>query len=185
MDVLAQSPFTLNLGPKPAFAAGTTTTINIGTTFNYAINGVMYQKTAANGIATPVLDWATGLAFIPIPIPLSAPNLPSIPNGAAGYGGVYLFGVDSGQTLRCIQGGISALDANGSFITAPIPPAGLGPVGAGSTDNDFCVFGALLVKLGATAVATWTPGTNNMSAVTGATYTFKDLASIPGRPFVS
>lgn len=185
MDTLAQVPFTLNLGPKAGFAAGTTTTVSIVTAFNYMINSVMYSKGSASNITTPTTDWSTGLAFIPIPIPLSAPNLPSIPNGAAGYGGVYFFGVDSGQTLRCIQGGIAPLDVSGAFIQAPLPPTDAGPIGAGTTSGDFCPFGALLVKLGSAAVATWTLGTNNMSAVTGATYTFKDIGSIPGRPFTS
>jgi hypothetical protein len=138
-------------------AAGTTTTINTTGTTTYAIRGKFYTKTAITNGATPTTDYATGAAFLPIPIPATAPNL------AAGYGSVYTVGFDHSGNVKVIQGTIVPSDASGNFINAP-QFGGLGPQGSGSTDNDFCPIGYIVVKLGATAVATWTFGTNNLSS---------------------
>ena len=95
-----------------------------------------------------------------------------------------MVGLDHSGNVRVIQGQIAALDGSGNFITAP-QYGGMGPAGSGSTDNDFCPIGQIVVQLGATAVATWTFGTNNLSSVTGVTYTFDDLVGMPDRPQVS
>lgn len=176
-------PFTGCLS-KVSLAAGTTTTLSTTGTTTYGILGKAYTKTAITNGATPTTDYSTGLAFVPIPIPLSSPNLPGVPNGAAGYGSVYTVGLDASGALKVIQGQIQALDGNGSFIVAP-QFGGLGPDGSGSTANNFCPIGYMIVKLGSTAVATWTFGTNNNSSVTGCTYIFQDVISLPGRPQVS
>lgn len=183
MDYQAAVPVTMCLS-KVTLAAGTTTTISTTGTTIFAILGKAYSKAAITNGATPTTDWATGIAFVPIPIPLSSPNLPSVPNGAAGYGCVYTVGLDSGGTVRVIQGQIAALDSGGSFITAP-QFGGVGPQGSGATDNDFCPIGYIVVKLGSTAVATWTFGTNNLSSVTGVTYAFQDVVTLPPRPQVA
>lgn len=177
MDNLQFIPLTACLS-KVTLAAGSTTTLSTTGTTTYAIRGKMFSKTALTNQATPTTDFSTGLTFLPIPIPATAPNL------AAGYGCVYMVGFDKAGTLRVIQGTIEALDSSGNFITAP-KFGGLGPAGSGSTNNDFCPIGYILVQLGATAVATWTFGTNNLSGVTGVTYTFVDLATEPDRPQVS
>lgn len=177
MDYQSAIPATINL-TKNAVAAGTTTTISTTGTATYAVKGKLYTKTALTNQATPTTDFSTGAAFLPIPIPNSAPNL------ALGYGSVYTIGFDKAGTLRVIQGTVVPLDASGNFINAP-QFGGVGPDGSGSTDNDFCPIAYLLVQLGATAVATWTFGTNNLSSVTGVTYTFVDIATLPDRPQVS
>lgn len=177
MDQQASIPVTMNF-TKAALAAGTTTTISTTGTTTYAIKGKFYTKTAITNGATPTVDFSTGAAFLPIPIPNTAPNL------ALGYGSIYAIGLDAGGTVRVIQGTVVPLDVNGAFINAP-QFGGLGPQGSGSTDNDFCAIGYLVVKLGATAVATWTFGTNNNSSVTGVTYTFVDVATLPDRPQVA
>lgn len=183
MDFLSNVPLTLCLS-KVTLAAGTTTTISTTGTTVYGIEGKAYSKAAITNGATPTTDWSTGNAFIPIPIPLSSPNLPGVPNGAAGYASIYMVGLDSGGNIRVIQGSIVALDSAGSFLTAP-QFGGTGPAGSGSTDSDFCPIGYIIVKLGATAVATWTFGTNNLSGVTGVTYVFGDLIGMPDRPITS
>lgn len=177
MDTLQAIPVTMNFS-KATLAAGTTTTLSTTGTTTYAIKGKFYQKTAITNGAAPIVDYATGTAFLPIPIPATAPNL------AAGYGSVYSVGFDHSGNIKVIQGTIVALDANGNFINAP-QFGGLGPQGSGSTDNDFCFIGYILVQLGAAAVATWTFGTNNLSSTTGVTYTFVDCATQPDRPQVS
>lgn len=183
MDLQSAIPVTMNFS-KATLAAGTTTTISTTGTTTFAIRGKFYTKTAITNGATPTTDYATGLAFVPIPIPLSSPNLPGVPNGAAGYGCVYTVGFDSSGNVKVIQGTIAALDGSGNFITAP-QFGGLGPAGSGSTNNNFCPIGYIIVKLGSTAVATWTFGTNNLSSVTGVTYTFVDIATLPDRPQIS
>ena len=183
MDYQASLPATFCLS-KVTLAAGTTTTLsNTGTT-TYCIKGKAYTKAAMTNAATPTTDWGTGQAFIPIPIPLSSPNIAGVPNGAAGYGSIYAVGFNAAGDLKVIQGQIAALDANGAFITAPQFGA-MGPQGSQPGSNDFCPIGYIVVKLGATAVATWTFGTNNMSGVTGVTYTFVDVITLPDRPQIS
>jgi hypothetical protein len=177
MDQQANIPVTMNF-TKATLAAGSTTTISTTGTTTFAIKGKFYTKTAISNGATPVVDYATGAAFIPIPIPNTAPNL------AAGYGSVYTVGFDTGGNIKVIQGTVVPLDGSGNFINAP-QFGGLGPQGSGPTDNDFCAIGYIIVKLGATAVATWTFGTNNLSSVTGVTYTFVDVATLPDRPQVA
>ena len=177
MDYQTQQPVTMNF-TKATLAAGTTTTISTTGTTTYAIRGKFYSKTAITNGATPTTDWATGLVFKPIPIPNTAPNL------ALGYGSIYAVGLDSTGAIRVVQGTIEALDVNGNFINAP-QFGGDGPAGSGKTDSDFCPIGYIVVQLGSTAVATWTFGTNNLSGVTGVTYTFVDVATLPDRPQVS
>lgn len=177
MDTQQAIPVTMNF-TKGALAAGTTTTISTTGTITFAIRGKFYTKTAITNGATPTTDWATGNAFLPIPIPNTAPNL------ALGYGCAYAFGFDHSGNIKVVQGTIVPLDVSGNFINAP-QFGGFGPAGSGSTDNDFCPIGYLIVQLGSTAVATWTLGTNNLSSVTGATFTFVDCATLPDRPQVS
>lgn len=176
MDIQSAAPVTLCMS-KVTLAAGTTTTLsNTGTT-TYAIQGKPYTKAAMTNAATPTVDAATGLPFVPIPIPGTTQGLPGgIPAGAAGYGCIYIIGFNAAGALKAVQGDIAALDAAGTFLQAP---------GIPGLPNDFCPVGYEIVKLGPTAVATWTFGTNNNSGVTGATYIFGDLISLPGRPLTS
>ncbi len=178
MDAQALAPITMCLG-KVTLAAGATTTLSSTGTIVYCIRGKAYSASALSSTATPTTDYATGIAFKPIPIPATAPNL------AAGYGSIYMVGLDAAGTLRVIQGTIEALDAGGKFINAP-QFGGLAPAGSvTSTTANFCPIGYIVVQLGATAVATWTFGTNNLSSVTGVTYTFVDVVCEPDRPQVA
>jgi len=134
MDALASVPVTMCLS-YVTLAAGTTTTISTTGTTTYCIRGKAYTKAAISNGATPTTDWATGNAFIPIPIPLSSPNLAGVPNGAAGYASVYMIGLDASGNIKVIQGSIVALDSTGAFITAP-QFGGTGPAGSvNSTGN--------------------------------------------------
>lgn len=169
-DFQSNVPLTLCLS-KVTLAAGTTTTLsNTGTT-TYAIEGKAYSKAAMSNVATPTTDWSTGAAFLPVP---------------ANYGSIFMIGFDSGGNLRAIQGTVSPLDSSGAFITAP-QFGGNGPAGSGSTNNDFCPIGYLVIKAGSTASSApgWLFGTNNMSGVTGITYTFVDVIGMPDRPQIS
>jgi hypothetical protein len=161
MHPLAMAPITMSFA-KAAVVAGTTTTITTTVTAHYAIKSKMYTKTAITNGATPTTDATTGLPFVPIPYPSN--------------GCVFIWGLDSGGNQKVMQGPIQALDASGNFIVAPQFPSVPEPV---------CPLAYIVVKLGATAVATWTFGTNNLSSVTGVTYAFVDICTIPDRPKVA
>lgn len=180
MDQQASIPVTMCMS-KVTLAAGTTTTISTTGTTTYAIRGKAYTKAAISNGATPTTDFATGAAFLPIPIPATAPNL------AVGYGCVFTVGLNAAGDIKVIQGTIVPMDLTPAFIVAP-QFGGLGGQGSGSAagvNNDFCAIGYIIVKLGSTAVATWTFGTNNLSSVTGVTYTFVDVCTLPDRPQVA
>lgn len=178
MDNLQIAPLTASFS-KAGLAAGSTTTLTQtlagGATTNIlAIRGEMYSVAALSNTATPTVDYATGKAFLPV---------------LQNFGSVFMVGFDHAGGLHVIQGQVSALDTvtePGNFLTAP-QFGGLGPAGSGSTDQDFCPIGYVVVQCGATANNTtgWVFGTSNMSAVTGVTYTFRDLCGITDRPQVS
>jgi hypothetical protein len=178
MDVSAVAPVTMAL-TKAGLAAGTTTTLTQtlagGATANIvAIKGKLYSVAALSNTATPTTDFATGKGFLPV---------------LASQGCIFMVGFDHGGTLRAIQSQVVPLDTitvPGNFLTAPQFGA-MGPAGSGSTDNDFCPIGYLVIQAGSTANNTtgWTFGTNNMSSVTGITYTFDDVCGILDRPQVS
>lgn len=195
MDTVAKAPLTMCFA-KAGLAAGTTTTISTTATVPYCIESVFAtSKTAITNGATPTTDWSTGNPFVPIPIPLTTTGLPgSVPAACAGYACAYAVGFDHSGNVKVIQGPIVGLDANGNFISAaPSLNPSLGPngpnpgtiAGGVTADNDFCPIGIIAVKLGSTAVATWTFGTNNLSGVTGVTYSFLDVASLTGRPLAN
>ena len=160
MDALQQVPLTLCLS-KVTLAAGTTTTISTTGTTVFAIRGKAYSKTAITNGATQTTDAATGSAFAPI---------------SANQGTIVVIGFDSGGNVKAAQGGVQALDVTGNFIISPQLP---------TIPDTMCPIGYIVLKGGATLSGTWTFGTNNLSSVTGMTYTFVDLVTLPDRPQVS
>lgn len=162
MDIQSASPQTLCLS-KITLAAGSTSTLsNTGTT-TYGIAGKAYTKAAMSNATTPTTDAATGSAFVGV---------------VANYGCLFIVGFNAAGDLKCVQGEVAPLNAQGTFVTAP---------GVPGLPNDFCPVGYVIIKAGATANATtgWIFGTSNMSSVTGITYTFGDLIGLPGRPLTS
>ncbi len=157
MDLHASAPITMCFS-KATLAAGTTSTISTTGTTTFAIRGKFYTKTAITNGATPTTDWATGSTFIPIPIPLSTPNLGGVPNGAAGYSSIYMVGFDHSGNIKVIQGSIVANDGN---TTTPVLIKAMnfgafGPSGSDATKaGDFCPIGYIIVSLDSNAVAAW------------------------------
>lgn len=160
MDYLQQAPASMAFG-KAGLAAGTTTTFSTTAALPYALKGKAFSKAAVTNGATPTLDRNTGLAFAPI-----APN----------QGAIVVFAFDAAGNVRCAQGGVQALDSAGNFLIAPQFPI--------VPDTD-CPFGYLVLKAGSTAVGNFVFGVNNLSGVTGMTYTFVDVAQLPDRPQIS
>lgn len=160
MDTLQQVPLTLCLS-YAGLSAGTTTTYTTANAVNYAIGGITYTKTAATNAATPTTDATTGNAFVGV---------------TANQGSVYVFGYDKSGNLKVSQGQVQALDVSGNFIASPQFPA---------IPDTVCPFGYLVFKGASNLSGSWTFGSSNLSGVTGATYSFANLCTLPGRPVVA
>ena len=160
MDMYAQVPITACLG-NATLVAGTTSTIT-NAAVAYSINGKVYSKTAVSNGATPTTDAATGLPFVPV-----TPN----------KGCVFLIGYNAANVQLAVQGDLFDLDTSGNFRIAP----NFGPV-----PNNFCPVGYEIVKAGATAAAGgWIFGTSVQTPLTGMTYAFVNIMTMPDRPQVS
>lgn len=162
MNVLDNAGITMCTG-NAGFAADSTTTVTNATAFNFCIDGKAYTKAITATITTPTTDINTGNAFYSV---------------KTNKGSIFLFGVDKTGAVKAMQGEITDLDAGGAFISAPEFPT--------TVADGVCPFGYLVIKAGSTASAAgWVCGVNNMSGVTGITYTFVSIMSIPSRPQIS
>lgn len=156
MDILQFLPLTLTT-TKAGTAAGTTSTLTTANTTVYAYRGKAFSKAAITNQATPIVDHTTNLAF----------------NGlVANQGCIFVLSFDTAGNLRVSQGPVGTLDVTGKFIYAPNFPT----VFEGDVP-----FAYLVALAGSTAVGSWIFGTNNLSAVTGLTYNFQDVLSLPDR----
>lgn len=143
---------------KAALAAGTTTTYSTGAAVVSCIKGKLYTKSAVTNGTTPTVDAVTGEAFRPL---------------SPGESCIFLFGFDSGGTIRVTQGPIvSTEDVAGDLAALHYP----------TFPNTIAAFGALIAKAGSNLASPWTFGSSNLSSVTGMTYTFVDLAFVPAAP---
>jgi hypothetical protein len=176
MDYQSAVPVTMCLS-KVTLAAGTTSTLSTTGTTTYAIRGKAYTKAALSNVVTPTTDWATGKAFLPCP---------------ASSGTVYMIGLDSGGTVRAVQGTVVSTDGVAQSATAFNNGApqfgGDGPAGSGSTDNDFCPIGYIIFKADSTASSS--PGAvlgsaNLATPATGMSYSFVDVITQPDRPQIA
>lgn len=165
MDALSQIPLTMAVG-KAGLAAGTTTTITVGTTTVYAIKGKAYSKSSVSNAATPTTDATTGSAFVAVP---------------ANYGCVFVVGVDSSQAIKVSQGPLQALDgaadgANAKFLLAPQFPI---------VPDTVCPLGYIVTKVGNSGSA-WTFGSSNLAGPpSNVLHTFVDVLTLPDRPQVA
>jgi len=146
---------------KATLAAGTTTTISTTGTLPYAVQGQVYARAALTNSATPTVDIVTGAAFKPL---------------VADQACVFVFALDAAGTTRVAQGPIVKLsDVVGKLAAVSFP----------GLDDTLTPFGYLYAQGGSTLVGTWTFGTNNLSGVTGMTYTFRDLCLLPAQPITA
>ncbi len=151
-----------------AGANGTTSTLTTTGVMLYTINGRAYTQAAVANEVTPTEDWTKGANSVFSDI-------------VANQGSVYVFGRDAATTLRCSQGDIEALDDSGDFIIAPQVPRFNRSVLA----PDVAPFLILVVKGGSTLVGGWRVGDDNLTGVTGMTYTFIPIMTLLDRPVVS
>lgn len=146
---------------KAGLVAGTTTTYTIATAFPFAIAGRLFTGAAASNAATPTLDALTGLAFKGLVL-----------NQAC----IFAFFMNASSVVSVAQGPIvSNLDLTGGLAAAQFPQA----------SDALTPFGYLLAQAGPTTVGTWLFGTNNLSGVTGLTYSFRDVMDYPAQPITS
>lgn len=146
---------------KAGMAAGTTTTTTVTTATNYSIRGRMYTLAAGSNGATPTTDAVTGAAFLPL---------------IAGKSCIFVYCADTAGALNIVQGPlVNGADVTGKLAAVhfPVIPVNLTAVGY------------LYAQAGSTLVSTWTLGVNNMSGVTGMTYTIRDLATVPAQPITA
>lgn len=158
---------------KAALVAGTTSTLTTTGTTTFLIRSKFYTKAAITNAAPPVVDWVTGLAFIPVLV---------------NQGCIYMVGYDSGGNIRVVQGTVVPLDgivSSNKFINAPQFGGMGGPAGSGSSNQDFCPIGYVVIQCLTTFVTAggFLFGTTSWAA-TGVTATFVDVASWPDRPQV-
>lgn len=152
---------------RVALAAGTTTTITTTVAAMYSISGKIYTKAAITNGATPTTDIMTGAAFVPLPIPTSA---------ADAKGCVFVVAFNAGGDIKVAQGPlVNVADVTNGDAMYVMPELA----------DSLCPVGYIIVKGSADQVATWTFGTNNLSSVTGITYVFGNLSSMPAQPISS
>lgn len=160
MDRYAMPPLTLCNFPPATLVAGTTTTLTTTGTTSYCIKGKAYDKTAITNGTTPTTDATTGAAFVGVQI---------------NKGSVFVVGFDSAGAIKVSQGTIEALDASGNFVLAPQFP---------NIPDTVCPIGYIVIKVASNG-STWTFGSSNLSGVTGVTYTFVRIVTLPSRPQVA
>lgn len=146
---------------KAGLAAGTTTTYSVANQTDYAIGGVAFRKAVATNAASPTLDGNTGLAFKPLVL-----------NQAC----VFVFALDAAGNVTVAQGPI----VDNSAVLGGSAACQFPGIADGKT-----AIGYLLAQAGPTAVGTWLFGTNNLSSVTGLTFTFRDVIALPPQPITS
>jgi hypothetical protein len=160
MDKLALAGLTAQFGNATLLGvAGTTVNLSVATT--YSIRGKMYSKAASNTEATPTTDINTGAAFLPVN-DLKA--------------SIFVLCLNSSGALKVAQGKVLDTDAAGNVLGAFEFPA---------IPDDLCPIGYLTVKASSAYVATttgWLFGTHNTSGVTGITYAFTNVSTLPDRP---
>jgi hypothetical protein len=141
---------------KAGAAAGTTTTLTTGA-LSIVIQGKYYTVAAATNGAATTTDGITGAAFAPVPV--GGAQLYVVAYTAAGARKIC-----QGPVLNSypVLGGSGALD----FPNLP---------------DELCAVAYVIVAVGSTGAA-WTWGTSNLSAATGVTYTFQDVAWLPPKP---
>lgn len=143
---------------KAGLAAGTTSTFTTANATTYAVKGQLFSLAAGANVASPVVDANTGLAFKPL---------------AANQACLFAFLVNAAGAVSVAQGPIgSNVDLTGGNGALQFP---------GYPDTA-AVFGYLMAQAGATAVGNWTFGVNNLSGVTGLTFTFRDVMDAPAQP---
>lgn len=164
MDQLSARGITQQLGNATVLGvAGTTLNLSVATLVS--IVGKLVNKAISNTEATPTTDAATGLGFVPVP---------------KNKGSVFVIGLVAAGTLAVCQGEVTDLDAAGNFVNYPEFPAGI--------PDTVCPIAYLVLKAGATYVATntgWLMGAHNTTGVTGVTYTYTNVNTLPPRPQIA
>lgn len=161
MDVLRQSPLTLNLA-NAGVALGTTSTYSTTASTSGCINGKFCTVlTAQTNAATPTTDAGTGSAFAPIPV---------------GYGACIVFGINAAGAIKIAQGPTQKLDGSGAFFNAPLFPA---------IPDNFLPLAYATIRVGSTASGSFTVGTTSWTATGMTVSTPQNIVTLPGLAQIS
>lgn len=120
----------------------------------FSVSGLMYNKAAVAGGATPTTDGTSGAAMT-----LTA-------NKAA----CWVWGINAAGTISVYKGttvDYTDTSANSTYCPLPLIPATI------------CPFAVVVIKAGATTVGTWTFGSSNWNATGIVVDTVKNLAGAP------
>lgn len=158
-EVLGGANFCLS---HSGLAAGTTTTITTGALV-ISIRGRTYNIAAGPNAAAPTVDSNTGAAFKPV---------------AAGGASVFVVAYTAAGTRQVFQGVGNAGNNNAFAAGDDALEFPLLPITA-------CAVGWIVVQAGPTATGNFVFGVNNLSGVTGITYTFVPASHLPARPYAA
>ena len=154
---------------KAGLGAGTTSTYTIANTFTFANKGLLYSQASAANAASPTTDFNTGVAFLPL---------------SAGQSCAFIFGVTTAGVVGVVQS-LPLQLMKGIFPATNDITGGLGTVQLPVIPDTLTPFGYLLVEAGASLASPWTFGVGNLSGVTGLTYLFHDVMTVPAQPVIS
>lgn len=169
MDYLQNVPATM-CTTAAGLTAGTTTTFTVANAVNVAIKGKFGAVgAAASNQTTPTSD-GNGVTFASQAIP-------------KGYGAIFIWCLDGSSTtitsaLKIYQGPVEALDnatddgATSKFVRAPQLPA---------IPDTVCPFGALVIRNGTGAAATFALGTQYLASLSKVSKTWYDLCTLQDR----
>lgn len=147
---------TANLSTGLLTATGAETVHDTTQTMNYAINGVLYRKTAITDGATPTTDYKTAVAFVAL---------------AADKACVFVWGLNSSGAVKVVQGDVVSVDGDTDrpLVRPAIP----------DIPDDICPIAYQVVQTNG-ASSSWTFGTSNWNA-TGVTDAIVDVSTLPRR----
>lgn len=169
MDNLTLPPVTMNL-VNAGLAAGTTTTVTVGTAPTGIVIGGKFGATtlsaSANQSIEPTTDANTGLAFATIPI-----------NSAA----CLLLGINAAGTLVGALGPVVPTETGvtttvGAFINAPQFPA---------VPDTMCPVAYTLIRVAPSLTAGFIAGSTQWAASGASCTTFKNICTLPSRPQIA
>jgi len=160
MEATALRGLTMAFNSSVLTATGAETLHDSTVAMNFCIDGKVYQKSGTNANqVTPTTDHSTGADFKTL---------------SASKGCVMVWCYNASGTVKVVQGEVTDLAADGSFVVAPEFPL---------IPNDVCPFAYQILKAGSTA-GTITFGTSNWNA-TGFTNAIVNIAALPSRPQVA
>lgn len=167
MDLLTQTPLTMNLANAGA-VAGTTNTFTTTAATVPVLEGKFTTALGVltNSATTPTTDANTGTTFVTIP---------------SNYCAAIVFGTNAAGTLKAVQGPLTATEVGvtttvGAFIAAPQFP---------TIPADFVPFAYTIARAAPSLTAGFILGSTSWAASGASCTTFKNICTLPARPQIA